>query len=299
MSGERRRSHGTQLLPPHPLGLFSAMTPSSPAQPRRSTRLAKLQVAAAAKQKLTDGWAALPPELLAKVFEALLAVLQEEEIQEEEDSDDDKDTDEEAAVLEEEVQEEEDSDDDEETDEEEIQEEEGLPFCMAVAVVREVCTGWQAVHDALVKRLVFDWPLVYDKDVRALVQRFPAVTSVQFKVLGGGHEITDEAVLALCNLRSLTSLDLSWCWDITDKAMRAVSNVNSLTYLNLNWCKNVTDDGVLALSSLPALTRLDIAPLVFEVTDEGVRALHAAAPALRIEYKDEMWYRHHQDGDLY
>jgi hypothetical protein len=53
------------------------MTPSSPAQPRRSTRLAKLQVAAAAKQKLTDGWAALPPELLAKVFEALLAVLQE------------------------------------------------------------------------------------------------------------------------------------------------------------------------------------------------------------------------------
>jgi len=77
VSGGRRRAHGTQLLPPHPLGLFSAMTPSPPAQPRRSTRLAKLQVTAAAKQKLTDGWAALPPELLAKVFEALLAVSQE------------------------------------------------------------------------------------------------------------------------------------------------------------------------------------------------------------------------------
>jgi hypothetical protein len=87
--------------------------------------------------------------------------------------------------------------------------EEGLGFSQAVAVVRLVCPGWQAVHDALVKRLVFDKGIVSDEPVCMLVRRFPAVVSVQFAEVGWMHLMTDEAVRAVMSLPAHSLLSTS------------------------------------------------------------------------------------------
>jgi hypothetical protein len=164
--------------------------------------------------------------------------------------------------------------------------EEGLGFSKASAVVRQVCAGWQAVHDALVTRLVFKRRMT-DEAVGMLVRRFPAVVSVQF--LSGfmrpgpqWHEVTEEGVRAVCSsLPALTSLDLAYCRKVTDEGVRAVcSSLPALTSLDLTWCDKVTDEGVRAVcSSLPALTTLDLA-YCRKVTDEGVRAVCSSLPVL-------------------
>ena len=100
----------------------------------------------------------------------------------------------------------------------------GLGFCKAVAVVREVCAGWQAVHDAEVKRLVFDRQTT-DEAVGMLVRRFPAVTSVLCKRVSPEHKLTNAGVLSLSSMPALTSLDLSACY-FTDKALPALSHLN-------------------------------------------------------------------------
>ena len=189
--------------------------------------------------------------------------------------------------------------------------EEGLGFSKASAVVRQVCAGWQAVHDALVTRLVFKRRMT-DEAVGMLVRRFPAVVSVQFMSVGyPGHEVTDAGVRAVCgSLPALTSLNLTWCTKVTDEGVRAVcsslpaltclnlaccdkvtdegvravcSGLPSLTSLDLTWCTKVTTEGVLALSSLPALTHLDLR-CCHKVTAAGVQALRSttAAPSLHI-----------------
>ena len=163
--------------------------------------------------------------------------------------------------------------------------EEGLGFSKATAVVREVCAGWQAVHDALVMRLVSN-RVMNDEAVGMLVRRFPAVTSLQFMWLGWhGHEVTDEGVQEVCSLLpALTTLDLSSCREVTDEGVRAVSTVPALTSLNLFYCLRVTNEGVLALSSLPALTHLDLC-YCDKLTAAGVQALRSttAAPSLHIK----------------
>ena len=149
--------------------------------------------------------------------------------------------------------------------------EEGLGFSKATAVVREVCTGWQAVHDAMVTRLVFK-RVMNDEAVGMLVRRFPAVASVQFMRIGEceGHEVTDEAVLAVCSLPALTSLNLTECWSVTDEAARAVSErCSALTTLHLTHCEGLTDDGVRAASSMRRLSSLSLAGCM-QITDQAV-----------------------------
>jgi len=155
--------------------------------------------------------------------------------------------------------------------------EEGLGFSKATAVVREVCAGWQGVHDALVTRLVFERRM-NDEAVGMVVRRFPAVVSVQFKLIAW-HEVTDEGVQEVCSLLpALKSLDLSCCREVTNEGVRAVSTVPALKSLSLYYCDEITNEGVLALSSLPALTHLDLSACT-NVTNEGVLAL-SSLPAL-------------------
>jgi hypothetical protein len=49
-------------------------------------------------------------------------------------------------------------------------------FSEATATVRLVCSGWKAVHDAMVKRLVVR-PATTDEAMGMLARRFPAVVS--------------------------------------------------------------------------------------------------------------------------
>jgi hypothetical protein len=186
------------------------------------------------------GWAALLEDLLPKILEALQADDQEEG----------------------------------------KPQEEGLGFSKASAVVRQVCAGWQAVHDALVTRLVFERRMD-DEAVGMLVRRFPAVVSVQFKGPPGGHFVTDEGVRAVCSsLPALTSLNLTYCINVTDEGVRAVcSSLRALTSLNLFCCTKVTDEGVRAVSGLRALTSLNLFCCI-RITNAGVLALsslHALA----------------------
>jgi hypothetical protein len=153
---------------------------------------------------------------------------------------------------------------------------EGLGFSKAVAVVRPVCAGWQAVHDAAVRRLVFERHFMTDDAVGMLVRRFPAVASVQFTwVLYPGHYLTDAGVGTVCGLRALTALDLGYCREVTDVGVRAASSLRALTVLGLRCCHKITDAGVRAASSLPALTCLDL-DSCHQITDDGVRALGGA-----------------------
>jgi hypothetical protein len=159
--------------------------------------------------------------------------------------------------------------------------EEGLGFSKASVVVRQVCAGWQAVHDALVTRLVFERQM-NDEAVGMLVRRFPAVVSVQFWGVFGGHFVTDEGVRAVCSsLPALTCLNLSFCSEVTNEGVRAVcSSLPALTSLNLAGCYKVTNEGVRAVcSSLPALTYLNLNHCT-KATDEGVRAVCSSLPAL-------------------
>jgi len=165
----------------------------------------------------------------------------------------------------------------------------GSAFSKAVAVVREVCTCWQAVHDAAVKRLVFK-RVMTDEAVGMLVRRYPATTSVQFKTVGGAvqgvihvagavQEVTDVSVLAVCSsLPALTSLHLNVCRKMTDVGVRAVSSgLPALTELNLSRCDQVTDEAVFAVCSMPALRSLNLSWCT--MTDHAVFAV-SSMPAL-------------------
>jgi hypothetical protein len=225
----------------------------------------------AAQEELTEvkapqGWAELPPELLEKVLELLHAPLWREPPH---------------CCLGDSTP------------------REDFGFCKAVAVVRAVCAGWQAVHDAAVTRLVFARMKMTDEAVGMLVRRFPAVASVEFEWVSEGHEVTDEGVLAVSSMSALmclnltgcmkvtdagvmavsgmpalTCLDLTSCIQITDVGVRALSSQHTLTCLNLSHCRNVTAKGVRALSSLPALTQLDL-HRCSKVWPAGVQALRS------------------------
>jgi len=197
-----------------------------------------------------QGWAELPPEVLEKVFEKLQAAVWREARPNR------------LRDL--------------------SPQEGGLDFCKAVAVVREVCTGWQAVHDAAVKRLAFARQ-TNDVAVGMLVRRFPAVTSVQFMKLDvygiGSQDVTDEAVSAVSGqLRALTELDLTCCVNVTDAGLLAVSGLPALTSLNLFGCERITDVGMTAVSSLPALNTLSLFHCS-KVTDLAMTAV-SQLPAL-------------------
>jgi hypothetical protein len=148
----------------------------------------------------------------------------------------------------------------------------------ATATVRLVCPGWKAVHDAMVKRLVLRLETT-DEAMDMLAQRFPAVVSLEFKYKSGGAVygvLTDQGMLAVSNLTSLNTLNLTNCRELTDEGMRAVRSLPALTSLNFTNCRELTDEGMRAVSSLPALTTLNLA-YCKKVSDEGMRAVRSCA----------------------
>jgi len=185
-----------------------------------------------------QGWAELPPELLVKVFEVLQEVVVWRRREPKEG---------------------------------------GLAFSKAVAVVREVCTEWQAVHDAAVKRLVLSH-LTTDEAMGMLVRRFPAVTSVEVGDGNYNQELTDVGVLAVSSMPALTALNLSHCRAITDVGVRTVSGMPLLVSLNLTCCEKITDVGVRAVSGMPLLASLNLTECM-KITDEAARAV-SSMPAL-------------------
>jgi hypothetical protein len=150
----------------------------------------------------------------------------------------------------------------------------------ATATVRLVCSGWKAVHDAMVMRLVLRRETT-DEAMGMLARRFPAVVSLEFKWKSGGPEwgvLTDQGMLAVSSLTSLKTLNLAHCRELTDEGMRAVRSLPALTSLNLTWCIKLTDKGMRAVSSLPALTTLNLSGCG-KVSDEALRAV-SSLPAL-------------------
>jgi hypothetical protein len=127
-------------------------------------------------------------------------------------------------------------------------------WCKASATLRLVCSGWKAVHDALVMRLLVRKQAT-DQAVGMLVRRFPAVTSVNLVCCSN---VTDEGLRAVSSLPALTSLDLANCTKVTDEGLRAVRSLAALTFLDLAGCDKVTAAGVQALRSTTAAPSLHI-----------------------------------------
>ena len=119
----------------------------------------------------------------------------------------------------------------------------------ATATVRLVCSGWKALHDAMVMRLVLRLETT-DEAMGRLVRSFPAVVALEFKRKSGGPEwgvLTDAGMLAVSNLTSLKTLNLTNCIKLTDEGMRAVRSLPALTSLNLTYCIKVSDEGMRAV----------------------------------------------------
>jgi hypothetical protein len=125
------------------------------------------------------------------------------------------------------------------------------------ASVRLVCAQWQAVHDAMVRRLVLRRQTT-DEAMGMLVLRFPAVVSLEFKYEWRGQALTDVGLRALSCLPALTFLDLSCCFKVTDEGLRALSSLPALTFLGLSMCHKVTAAGVQALRNSTAAPSLHI-----------------------------------------
>jgi hypothetical protein len=129
-------------------------------------------------------------------------------------------------------------------------------FSQATATVRLVCSGWKAVHDAMVMRLVLSRQTT-DEAMGMLVRSFPAVVSLEMKS-GGLGVLTDEALRAVSSLPAITSLDLTLCVKVKDDGIRAVSSCTALTSLDLAHCYELTDEGIRTVSSCTALTSLNL-----------------------------------------
>ena len=120
-------------------------------------------------------------------------------------------------------------------------------FSVATATVRLVCSGWKAMHDAVVMRLVLRLQTT-DEAVGMLARRFPAVVSLKFKRIEYGWGVlTDQGLRAVSSLTSLTSLNLTSCRELTNAGMLAVSNLTSLKSLNLAQCRELSDVGMRAV----------------------------------------------------
>jgi hypothetical protein len=159
----------------------------------------------------------------------------------------------------------------------------GVGFFPSSATVRLVCSGWKAVHDAVVTRLVLRRETT-DEVMGMLVLRFPAVVSLEYKWITGGTALTDAGLRVVTSLPALTSLDLTWCSKLTGEGLRVVSSLPALTSLNLRGCFNycrseVADEGVRAVSNIPALTSLNLS-FSREMSDEALRSL-SNLPALK------------------
>ena len=167
----------------------------------------------------------------------------------------------------------------------------GRGFSKAVAVVREVCAGWQAVHDTSVKRLMFKRRMT-DEAVDILVRRFPAVTSVQ--LMGKDrtfHMVTDQAVLTVCSqLPALKTLELSCCLQFTSVGLLAVSKMSALTSLELTFsmigpgASPPTEEAMTAVSRMPALTHLNLTRVLWQATSleyEPVQRMMRAVSKMR------------------
>lgn len=84
--------------------------------------------------------------------------------------------------------------------------------------------------------------------------------------------ITDDEMIHLVRLHSLTYLDLSCCKGITDNGFRRLGQLPSLTHLSIWGCSRITDNGMTCLAKLQSLSRLDIS-YCKEITDNGIRHL--------------------------
>jgi hypothetical protein len=144
----------------------------------------------------------------------------------------------------------------------------------ATATVRLVCSGWKALHDAMVKMLVLRRETT-DEAMGMLARRFPAVVSLEFKWKSGrpwSGVLTDQGMLAVSNLPALTTLIIHCCYKLTDESMRSVSSLPALTSLNLHGCVKLTNEGMRAVSSCASLTSLNLR-WCDKVTNVGLREL--------------------------
>ena len=103
------------------------------------------------------------------------------------------------------------------------------------------------------------------------------LTQLRYLLLGG-TKVTDAGLKHLTR-HSLTTLDLG-STGVTDAGLKHIAYLSELKDLGLRAAPGVTDVGLIHLAGLKKLTQLNL--IDTHVTAEGVRAIKAALPGVRV-----------------
>ena len=90
--------------------------------------------------------------------------------------------------------------------------------------------------------------------------------------LTGCQRMTDDSMVHLTLLTSLTRLNLRDCEDVADEGTMFLGSLTALRNLDLGHCNRITDIGLGHLASLTLLTRLILDDLD-KITDMGLECL--------------------------
>ena len=101
-----------------------------------------------------------------------------------------------------------------------------------------------------------------------------------FPSLGCCRKITDESVVCISRLTSLTRLDISGCSEVTDEGVIALCKVPRIAELDLSHCR-ITNRAMISLARLPTLRRLAVRGCE-DLTDEAVTLLTESAALRRL-----------------
>ena len=150
--------------------------------------------------------------------------------------------------------------------------------------LRGVSRQWRAVHDAACQSLyVRDG--VTDDIFHMLCPRLPALNVLS---LSWVSSLTEDGLLAVGGLTTLTRILLSRCRNVTDAVLRELRGITGLTELFINDCPAVTDVGLWELRGLTKLTYISL--LHTSTSQAGRDALKAALPTLRIFWRAPLQY---------
>ena len=96
-----------------------------------------------------------------------------------------------------------------------------------------------------------------DRAVRVLVEELRQVELLRFLDLAENRNVTDAGIARLCELKQLTSLNLSSC-TVTNAGLLELKKLPRLQRLILTYCNKLNDSAIKTLESMRSLEYVDI-----------------------------------------
>ena len=122
---------------------------------------------------------------------------------------------------------------------------------------------------------------------RSLRDRVPGLHTLTSLNLSGCFNLTDPGLAVMMHqlTPSLTHLNLGLCKEVTDRSLARIGrHCPGLTSLDLGGCTGLTDTGLACLSSLPALVQLNLRSC-WQLSDTGMATLPPRLTSLDLQVK--------------